>query len=153
MAIVGDPVGSGFVEGLAHPGGNITGLSMMMSDLATKRLQLLKELLPGLRRVAVLWDPTVSWHQSALDELTAAAHLLSIEVKAVRVTRREEFRPAFSEIRKRHAEAIYVLENALFVAERAELFKLAFGARSSMLRPRRRWDSPSHDRSCCKLMS
>ena len=57
MAIVSDPVGSGLVASLAHPGGNITGLSLMTADLSAKRLQLLKETIPRLARVAVLWNP------------------------------------------------------------------------------------------------
>jgi putative ABC transport system substrate-binding protein len=126
MSTVGDPVGSGFVASLAHPGGNVTGLSLIMSDLAAKRLQLLKEILPGLRRVAVVWDPTVTWHKSAVDELTAVGRSLSIEIKAFRIMRREDFGPAFSTIRQAHAEALYVLENAFYVAERATLLKLAF---------------------------
>jgi putative ABC transport system substrate-binding protein len=126
MSTVGDPLGSGFVASLAHPGGNVTGLSLIMSDLATKRLQLLKELLPELRRVAVVWDPTVTWHKAAVDELMAVGRSLSIEIKAFRITRREDFGPAFSTVRQAHAEALYILENAFYVAERATLLKMAF---------------------------
>ena len=57
MAIVADPVGSGLVASLAHPGGNVTGLSIMLTELSAKRLQLLKEAIPRLTRVAVLWNP------------------------------------------------------------------------------------------------
>jgi putative ABC transport system substrate-binding protein len=79
MALVGDPVGSGLVASLAHPGGNITGLSVMATDLAIKRLQLLKEAIPRLTRVAVLWNPAQPWHPKAVEELKAAAPSLSIE--------------------------------------------------------------------------
>ena len=62
MATVADPVGSGLVTSLAHPGGNVTGLSLMQVELGTKRLQLLKEAIPRLTRVAVLWNPDTPWH-------------------------------------------------------------------------------------------
>ena len=62
MATVADPVGSGLVASLAHPGGNVTGLSTMTTDLTAKRLQLLKEAIPRLTRVAVLWNPDTPWH-------------------------------------------------------------------------------------------
>ena len=65
MAVVADPVGSGFVDSLARPGGNLTRLSMMMPDILTKRLQLLKEAMPGLKRLGVLRDPSVAWHSKA----------------------------------------------------------------------------------------
>lgn len=129
MATVGDPVGSGIVASLAHPGGNVTGLSLIMTDLAAKRLELLKELLPGLRRVGVVWDPNVIWHKGALDELSSAARSLSLDVKAFRVGRRDEFSAAFSAMRHSHVQAVYVLESAFYVANKATLLKVAFEAR------------------------
>ena len=65
MAIVADPVGSGLVASLAHPGGNVTGLSIMATELSAKRLQLLKEAIPRLTRVAVLWNPDTPWQPKA----------------------------------------------------------------------------------------
>jgi putative ABC transport system substrate-binding protein len=125
MVTVGDPVGSGLVTSLAKPGGNITGLSMMMNELGAKRLQLLKELLPGVRRVALLWDPNLQWHRSALQKLTAAARSLSLQTIPVRAARKGEIDPAFVEIRRARSEAVYVLDSAFFVVERAELFDLS----------------------------
>ena len=72
MAIVADPVGSGLVASLAHPGGNVTGLSLMTSDLSTKRLQLLKEAIPRLTRVAVLWNPDTPYHAKMVEDLKGA---------------------------------------------------------------------------------
>ncbi|MGH8863534.1 MAG: ABC transporter substrate-binding protein, partial [Burkholderiales bacterium] len=69
MAIVADPVGSGLVTSLAHPGGNVTGLSLMTLELTAKRLQLLKEAVPRVARVAVLWNPDAPFHAMALKEL------------------------------------------------------------------------------------
>jgi putative ABC transport system substrate-binding protein len=67
MALVLDPVGSGLVKSLAHPGGNVTGLSMMATELYPKRLQLLKELIPQLNKVAVLWNPDHPFHAKVVD--------------------------------------------------------------------------------------
>jgi putative ABC transport system substrate-binding protein len=78
MASIADPVGAGLVESLAHPGGNITGLSLMESELHVKRLELLKETLPEITRVAVLWNPSMPSHPKAVESLKAAAPSLSI---------------------------------------------------------------------------
>ena len=69
MASIADPVGAGLVESLAHPGGNITGLSLMESELHVKRLELLKETLPEITRVAVLWNPSMPSHPKAVESL------------------------------------------------------------------------------------
>ena len=83
MALVADPVGSGLITNLAHPGGNVTGLSQMIPDLTTKQLQLLKETIPRLTRVAVIWNPDTPFHTNAVEDLKAAAPSLSIELKFV----------------------------------------------------------------------
>jgi ABC-type uncharacterized transport system substrate-binding protein len=80
MALVLDPIGSGLVERLTHPGGNITGLSMMAMELYPKRLQLLKEINPQLTRAAVWWNPDHPFHPKAVEEIKAAAPSLSIEL-------------------------------------------------------------------------
>jgi putative ABC transport system substrate-binding protein len=128
MVTVGDPVGSGLVARLAHPGGNITGLSMMMSDLGAKRLDLLKEILPGIRRVALMWDPNVAWHKPAVQNLADAARSLSIKTIAVPVSRVEQFESAFAAIRRSRVEAIYLIESAFFVTQRVHLLKLSSAA-------------------------
>ena len=76
MAIVADPVGSGLVTNLAHPGENLTGLSLMGVDLSAKRLELLKEAIPRLARVAVLWNPATPFHAKAVEDIQAAARAL-----------------------------------------------------------------------------
>jgi putative ABC transport system substrate-binding protein len=79
IVMIGDPVGAGLVADLAHPGGNITGLSVMMAELNAKRLQLLKEAIPRLIRVAVLWNPDTLFtaiRQKIAEELKAAASLM-----------------------------------------------------------------------------
>lgn len=125
MILVADPVGSGLVATLAHPGGNVTGLSTMTTELSAKRLQLLKEGIPGLTRVAVLWNPDALFHTKMIEELSAAAPSLSIALTVLSVRTPEELGPAFSAVRRARAQALYVLEDAFFYAQRATLLQLA----------------------------
>ncbi len=125
MAIVGDPVASGLVTNLAHPGGNVTGLSLMTAELAVKRLQLLKEAMPRLSRVAVLWNPAQSWHPKVIEDLKAVASSLSIELNFVSARTPEEIRPAFSAVSRGHAQALYILGDYFFFTHRTTLLKLA----------------------------
>ena len=81
MALVADPVGSGLVANLARPGGNVTGLSMMLAELSAKRLQLLKEVIPRVARVAVLRNPDSPFHAKAVEELKAVVPSLAIELE------------------------------------------------------------------------
>ena len=129
MALVADPVGSGLVTNLAHPGGNVTGLSMMMAELSAKRLQLLKEAIPLLTRVAVLWNPSTPYHPRAIEELKAAAPSLAIELSFVGVRTPEELGLAFSAMSRAHAQALYVLDAPLFFTHRTRLLELASKAR------------------------
>jgi putative ABC transport system substrate-binding protein len=129
MAAVADPVGSGLVANLAHPGGNVTGLSPMTVELSAKRLQLLKETIPRLTRVTVLWNPATPYHPKVIEDLKAVAPSLSIELSFVGVRRPEEFGPAFSAVSRAHAQALYVIEDAFFLAHQTMLLKLALEAR------------------------
>jgi putative ABC transport system substrate-binding protein len=129
MSVVADPVGSGLVANLAHPGGNVTGPSLMMPDLTAKRLQLLKEAIPRVARVAVLWNSDSPFHTKLLQELKAAAPSLSIELTFVDVRRPEEFGPAFSAVSRAHAQALYVNEDPLFFTHRTTLLGRASKAR------------------------
>ena len=85
MAFSGDPVGSGLVASLAHPGGNVTGLSGMAPDLAGKRLELLKELLPGMSRMAVLWNAANPYAALSFKETVSAARMLAVELQSLEV--------------------------------------------------------------------
>ncbi len=129
MATVADPVGSGLVANLAHPGGNVTGLSTMVVELGAKRLQLLKEALPRVARVAVLWNPATAFHPKAAEDLKAVAPSLSIELNFVAARTPEELDQAFSAVSRAHAQALYVIDDALFVNRRAMLVKAASKAR------------------------
>jgi putative tryptophan/tyrosine transport system substrate-binding protein len=129
MASVGDPVGSGLVASLAHPGGNVTGTSLMMTDLSAKRLQLLKETIPGISRVAVMLNPVNPWYKGVVEELKMAARSLSITLKFIDVQREEEIGPAFFAIRQARAQALFLIEDALLAAQRTKLLKLAWKAK------------------------
>lgn len=129
MAIIADPVGSGLVASLARPGGNVTGLSMMTTDLTVKRLQLLKEVVPQASRVAVLWNPATPWHAKVIEDLKAAAPSLSIELSFVGVRTPEDIDPAFSAVNRARAQALYVIEDPLLFIHRTTFLKLASNAR------------------------
>jgi len=124
-----DPVASGLVTNLAHPGANITGLSVMIAELATKRLQLLKEAMPQATRVAILWNPATPYHPKAIEELKVVAPSLAIELSLVSVRTPEQFDPAYSAVSRAHAQALYVLDAPLFFTHRTTLLTLASRAR------------------------
>jgi putative ABC transport system substrate-binding protein len=138
-ALVVDPVGSGLVKSLAHPGGNVTGLSMMTSDLNSKRLQMLKEVVPGITRVAVLWNPSHPFHHQVVGELKIIAPSLSMELSFEAVQTSEQFDLAFSDISRIQAQALYVVEDPIFFANRMLLLKLASTARLATIHELRRW--------------
>jgi putative ABC transport system substrate-binding protein len=129
MTIVSDPVGSGLVANLAHPGGNITGLSVMATDLTAKRLQLLKEAIPRLTRVAVLWSPDVPFHRKVIEDLEAVAPLLSIEVSTMSARTSEEITVALSAANRAHAQALYVVDNAFFATNRQMILEVTSKSR------------------------
>ena len=129
MTSVADPVGSGLVDSLAHPGGNVTGLSNMLAEHSAKQLELLKETIPRLNRVAVLWNPKTPYHPKLIEELKGAAPLLSIELSFMSVQTPEELGPAFSAASRAHAQALYVIADALFFSRRVTLIQLASKAR------------------------
>ena len=125
----GDPVTSGLVTNFAHPGGNITGLSTMPIELSAKRLQLLKEIVPRLSRVTVLWNPDIPVQAAGVEELNAAAASLAVELRFVGAQTPEQIGAAVSAIGRGNPQALYVLESALFFAQRTTLIKLASKAR------------------------
>jgi putative ABC transport system substrate-binding protein len=129
MTLVADPVGSGLVANLAHPGGNVTGLSIMLAELSAKRLQVLKEAIPRLTRVAVLWNPATPYQPKAVEDLKAVAPSLAIELTVVGVRTPEQFGRAFSAFSRAHAQALYVLDAPLFFTHRATLLTMASKAR------------------------
>jgi len=123
VAVVGFPVESGFVKSLARPGGNITGVAVFTDVLNMKRLELLKELLPRLSRVAVLWDPVT--HERQAKAVEAAARPLGLQVQILRAQTPEELAPAFEAAAKARAEALLVLVSPMFLGNRPAFASLA----------------------------
>ena len=139
MAVVADPIGSGLVADLVHPGGNLTGNTIMSPDLSAKRLQLLKEAVPRATRVAVLWNLDTPYSQKLIEELKVAAPSLLIELKFIAVHSPEEIDQVRSSLTRMHAQALYVVEAPLFAAQRPVLLKLASNARLPIAYWERRW--------------
>ena len=110
MAIVADPVGSGLVANLSQPGGNVTGLSIMLAELSATRLQLLKEATPKLTRVGVVWNPATPWHARAVENLRGTATSLGIDLSFASVRTQEEIGPAVAALSRAHAQALYVVD-------------------------------------------
>jgi putative ABC transport system substrate-binding protein len=128
FARTGDPVANGLVASLARPGGNVTGLSSQGDDLAGKRLELLREVVPGLRRVAILANVGNPFSVIELGEGQAAARTLGLEFDALEIRRAEDIVPAFETIKGR-AEALYVCPDGLMDANKIRINTLALGAR------------------------
>jgi ABC-type uncharacterized transport system substrate-binding protein len=127
FAAAGDPVGSGLVASLVRPGGNVTGLSMQTTDLAGKRLELLREVVPGLRRLAIM--AYVGNHGAVLEmtEVQAAARTLGLDVVTFEIRRAEDIAPAFEALKGR-ADALYVPPDPLITSNRVRIHTLALRA-------------------------
>jgi putative ABC transport system substrate-binding protein len=108
MASSIDPVGTGFVASLAHPGGNVTGLSIISAELSGKRLALLREVVPGLSRVAFLWNPDVRGAVLDYRETEGAAAALGLQLQSVEVVRAEDLDRTLSLVTKDRAQALIV---------------------------------------------
>jgi ABC-type uncharacterized transport system substrate-binding protein len=111
LAAAGDPVGNGLVESLARPGGNITGLSLMNAELAGKRLELLKDMVPTAARVAVLLNPDNPLAQLHWRDLAVAAPRLHVQLQAVEVRRATDFARAFATVAGWPADALLVIDD------------------------------------------
>ena len=126
MANSTDPVGTGFVASLARPGRNVTGLSSISPELSGKRLELLKEVVPGLSRVAFLWNPDVRGAVLDYKETEGAASSLRLQLQSVEVVRAEDFDHAFSGITKERAQALMMpAANPVGFANRSQIASFA----------------------------
>ena len=123
FAALGDAVGTGVVSSLAHPGGNLTGLSFLNADINEKRLELLRDMLPGLQRITVLADAADP--NRIIEPTEAAAHRLGLAVNFIRVKGPDEFETAFNSASEKQAQAIDFLAAPLFYSSRARLIDLA----------------------------
>ena len=126
FAAVGDPVGTGLVTSLARPGGNVTGLSIQATDLAGKRLELVREVVPGLRRLAIIANARASPAVLEMAEVQTTARALGLEVVASEIRRPEDIAPAFESFKGR-AEALYVCNDPLVTTNRIRISTLALG--------------------------
>jgi putative ABC transport system substrate-binding protein len=113
MTSAGDPLGSGLVASLARPGGNVTGMSLMVPDLGAKRLELLKEVLPRLTHVAVLWNVANPYSGNVFKETQVAGQTLGIEVQSLEVRGPDDFDGAFEAARRERPDALVTVEDPL----------------------------------------
>jgi putative tryptophan/tyrosine transport system substrate-binding protein len=120
-----NPVGSGFVASLSHPGGNVTGLSLDAPGLSGKRLELLKESFPMISRVAVLYYPGTPSVKVTMPETEEAARLLKVQLQRVSVEASDELEKAFSAMSKERAEALVKLPSAVLTSYRKQIVELA----------------------------
>ena len=128
FALAGDPVGTGLVASLALPGGNATGLSLQVTDLGGKRLELLREVVPSLRRLAILVNVGNPATLLEMSETEVQARTLGLEVVRLDIRRSEDIGPAIDALKGR-AEALYVASDPLMNGNRVRIKTLALGAR------------------------
>jgi putative ABC transport system substrate-binding protein len=125
MIAPSDPVGSGLVDSLAHPGGNVTGFAWMSRDIMGKRLQLLKEILPKISRIGDLWNPANPSTQRDFSEIEAAARAMGLSVQSAQVREPNEFANAFQSLMQAHAEGLVVQADYLTWVHRKQIAALA----------------------------
>ena len=128
FALALDPVGGGMVTSLARPGGNVTGLSLQSTDLSSKRIELLREVVPGLRRLAILANAAYPAAVVEIGEVQAAARTLGFEVAIPEIRRAEDIAPAFEAL-KGQTQAVYVAPDPLMFTHQIQINNLALGAR------------------------
>jgi putative ABC transport system substrate-binding protein len=128
FALAGDPVRTGLVASLARPSGNVTGLSLQLTEITGKRLELLREAVPDLRRLAILGNVGNPVTVLEIDEVQAAARTLGLEVHTPEIRRAQDIAPAFEALRGR-ADAIYVSTDPLVITNLTRINTLALGSR------------------------
>ena len=127
FAVAIDPVGSGLVASLSHPGGNVTGLSIQANELAGKRLEFARELVPGLHRLAIMFNVGNAQPVLEMGETQAAARMLGLEVVPLVIQRAEDIASALQSLKTR-ADALYVAVDQLIVANRTSILASALEA-------------------------
>ncbi len=136
MAQDSDPVGNGFVASLARPGANITGLSKLSSEMSGKQLELLKEIIPKLSRVAVFENLSEPGNRQALREIELAARELRVRLQHMDIRSPDDIEPAFRTAGKEHADALFVLAGAISTFHRTQIADLAAKDRLPAMYPR-----------------
>ena len=120
-----DPIGSGHVASLPRPGGNITGLSEMASELDAKQLEILKEVVPQATRIGVLWNPTTPSQVPGLQSLKAAGEKLGLTLHMASAATAEEFDGAFASMARENVDSLFVMPSPLIVMQRVRVAELA----------------------------
>jgi putative tryptophan/tyrosine transport system substrate-binding protein len=133
MVNAGDPLGTGLVASLARPGGNITGMSLMAPELGGKRLELLKELLPRLSGVAVLWNADNPYSARVFKQVQAASGTLGIEVQSLELRSPDDFDDAFETVRRQHPDALMAIEDPLTFTDRNRIADFALSQQLPLL--------------------
>jgi putative ABC transport system substrate-binding protein len=129
FVVHGDPVFTGDIQSLAHPGGNITGLCQMHPELSTKQLDILKQIAPGISRIAVLWNAAVATKIAYWQQLRPAANKIGVTLLSVEVRRPEDFEGAFGAIEEQRPDALLTLGDPLTVTMRTSLADFALKER------------------------
>jgi ABC-type uncharacterized transport system substrate-binding protein len=137
MTFDDDPVGSGFVASLARPGGNITGLSTLSPEISGKQLELLKEIVPKLGRVAVIGTSSRQGTAQSLKETELAAGVFAVKLQYLDIQNPKDIETAFRAAGKRRADALIVLQSPVFNSQRAQIADLALKSRLPATYPRR----------------
>jgi len=137
MSVVIDPLGSGLVASAARPRGNVTGLSMMTTDLIGKQLEVLKEVVPKVSRVALLWNPANPGSAPQLREAEAAARALGVRLQALEVRVPQDIEGAFAVMTRERAGALLVLADGVLTNQRKQIAELAAERRLPAAYPQR----------------
>jgi len=125
VVTTGDPVTSGLADSLAKPGGNVTGLSIVLADLSGKRVEILRETLPKMTRLATLWDPSVRLASTVFKETSLAAQALSLQLHSFEVKTAQGIEKAFADIPKVHSNALLVILSPLVTLHSKRIVELA----------------------------
>src|SRR6185369_10438153 len=120
-----DPVGTGLVSSLARPGGNVTGFTSINPELSAKKLELLREALPGLSRVAIMWNPDIRGALLDYKATEEAARSLRLQLQSVEVTRADDIDHAFAAFASGRAEALIVVPSTITLDNRGQIANLA----------------------------
>jgi putative tryptophan/tyrosine transport system substrate-binding protein len=128
FALATDPVGSGLVDSLARPGGNITGLSALNIDLIGKRIELFREIIPHLRRLAIMANVGVLDTAAEMREVATTGRTLGLDIKTFEIRRADEIAPAFEAL-KENVDALFVVGDPLTFTNRAQIIALAQNAK------------------------
>lgn len=130
-----DPVGQGLAASLVRPGGNVTGLAFLFPELAAKRLELLKEALPGVSRVTVLWNEANPGNVRQIEETKRAAQTLGLKLQSAPIRSPKDFQAAFAALTRTRAEAVVVLGDPLTITYRSQIVEFAAKSRLPTIHP------------------